>query len=77
MLWLLLQHKPLILFILFGRLHAWGATDASLRQTPLTQIQARYEQRGVQTGYYTPQLHLASFALPKYVAQVIAATTTA
>jgi spermidine synthase len=53
---------------------AWGATDASLRQTSLTQIQARYAQRGVHTRYYTPQMHLASFALPNYIAQAIAAT---
>jgi spermidine synthase len=50
---------------------AWGATDASLRQTPLAQIQSRYEQRRIQTRYYTPQMHVASFALPKYVEKAI------
>jgi spermidine synthase len=50
---------------------AWGATDACLRQTALAEVQKRYEARGIKTRYYTPEMHLASFALPKYVQEAI------
>ena len=52
---------------------AWGATDKDLRYTPIEQLQERYQQRGLSTRYYTPEMHVASFALPRYVEQAIAA----
>lgn len=52
---------------------AWGATDKGLRHTPIEQLQERYAERGLSTRYYTPEMHVASFALPKYVEQAIAA----
>lgn len=51
---------------------AWGATDKGLRQTSIEQLSERYQQRGLQTRYYTPAMHQASFALPKYIEQAIA-----
>jgi len=50
---------------------AWGATDVSLRQTPLNELTERYSQRALSTRYYTPAMHLASFALPRYVEEAI------
>jgi len=52
---------------------AWGATDRGLRHTPIELLQERYAERGLSTRYYTPEMHVASFALPKYVEQAIAA----
>ncbi|MBD3767650.1 MAG: polyamine aminopropyltransferase [Gammaproteobacteria bacterium] len=52
---------------------AWGATDRGLRHTSIEQLQERYAERGLSTRYYTPEMHVASFALPKYVEQAIAA----
>ncbi len=52
---------------------AWGATDRGLRHTPIEQLQERYAERGLSTRYYTPEMHVASFALPKYVEQAISA----
>lgn len=50
---------------------AWGATDLSLRQTSLAVLNERFVQRDLATRYYTPEMHLASFALPRYVEQAI------
>ena len=52
---------------------AWGATDRGLRHTPIELLQERYAERGLSTRYYTPEMHVASFALPKYVEQAISA----
>jgi spermidine synthase len=50
---------------------AWGATDLGLRQTSLAILNERFAQRDLATRYYTPAMHLASFALPSYVEQAI------
>lgn len=52
---------------------AWGATDRGLRHTPIELLQERYAERRLSTRYYTPEMHVASFALPKYVEQAISA----
>lgn len=52
---------------------AWGATDKGLRHTPIEQLQERCAERRLSTRYYTPEMHVASFALPKYVEQAISA----
>lgn len=50
---------------------AWGSDNPALRQLDLATLQARYEQAAIKTRYYTPQLHLASFALPQYILDVL------
>lgn len=50
---------------------AWGATNINLRQTSLEVLNERYQQRDLSTRYYTPAMHVASFALPKYVEMAI------
>ncbi|PLA74039.1 polyamine aminopropyltransferase [Hydrogenovibrio sp. SC-1] len=46
---------------------AWATDQAALKQQPLAVIQSRYDAAGIQTRFYTPELHLGAFALPKYV----------
>jgi spermidine synthase len=46
---------------------AWGSDDPVLRQQPLDVIEKRFAEAGIETRYYTPQIHVASFALPRYV----------
>lgn len=46
---------------------AWGSDNANLRNTAVDVLQSRYRQSGITTRYYTPELHAASFALPKYI----------
>ncbi|MBE0482968.1 MAG: polyamine aminopropyltransferase [Bacterioplanes sp.] len=50
---------------------AWATDDASLRQQDSATIAARYEQAGFATRYYNPDIHVASFALPNYIRQLL------
>lgn len=45
----------------------WGTNNPKARQLDRDTLQKRYEAAGLQTRYYTPDIHLASFALPKYI----------
>jgi len=51
---------------------AWGSDNVELRQLGLDTLQQRYQQAGIKTRYYTPEIHQASFALPKYIQDVLA-----
>lgn len=44
----------------------WG-TDGEARQTNLETLKARFEKAAIETRYYTPEVHRAAFALPRYV----------
>ncbi|MFW1676297.1 polyamine aminopropyltransferase [Pontibacter sp. JAM-7] len=46
---------------------AWGSDDASLRQLDLATLIQRYQDSGITTRYYNPQVHLGCFALPQYL----------
>ena len=46
---------------------AWGTDNQSLRQQSVEEIRERFTQSNIKTRYYTPELHVASFALPQYV----------
>ena len=46
---------------------AWATDNAALRQQPVEVIRERFEASGIETRYYTPEIHVGSFALPKYV----------
>ena len=50
---------------------AWGSDDPALRWLPLAELEARYEKSGIKTRYYTPAVHQASFALPRYILDAI------
>ncbi len=50
---------------------AWGSQDKSYRKLPLTTIRARYKKSRIKTRYYTPEIHTACFALPKFILDLL------
>ena len=46
---------------------AWGCNDQAVRNVDVQTLQHRYTASGIHTRYYTPEIHKASFALPKYI----------
>lgn len=51
---------------------AWGSDDVSLRKVDLDILRQRYADSAITTRYYTPEIHQASFALPRYVSEALA-----
>ncbi|MBA4210916.1 MAG: polyamine aminopropyltransferase [Parvibaculum sp.] len=51
----------------------WGTDDAALKDIPLTELEARFAAAGFDTRYYTPEIHKAAFALPRYVLDIVEA----
>src|SRR3546814_348484 len=49
----------------------WGSDDASKRRVDLAALEQRYRDSGIATRYYNPAVHLAAFALPNYVAELL------
>lgn len=45
----------------------WGTDDETLKAVPVEELTRRYEAAGLVTRYYTPEVHKAAFALPRYV----------
>ncbi|WP_421863086.1 polyamine aminopropyltransferase [Parvibaculum sp.] len=45
----------------------WGTDDETLKSVPVEELTRRYEAAGLVTRYYTPEVHKAAFALPRYV----------
>jgi spermidine synthase len=45
----------------------WGCRDTAPRRTPLAEIERRFASAAIETRYYSPAVHLASFALPGYI----------
>ena len=56
-------------FMAFG----WGSDDSSLRRVPLATVEERFAASGLATRYYTPEVHLASFALPRFILDIVEA----
>ncbi|MCX8134066.1 MAG: polyamine aminopropyltransferase [Roseococcus sp.] len=52
----------------------WAAKDATLRRHDAATIRARAEAAGIlgTTRYWTPEVHVAAFALPPYIAENLA-----
>jgi spermidine synthase len=50
---------------------AWGSDDPTHRSINVTELKRRYAAAGIKTRYYTPAIHLASFALPAYLVTAI------
>ena len=55
-------------FMAFG----WGTDDVAMRQTALTTIEERFVAARLDTRYYTPEVHRASFALPRAIGELVA-----
>ncbi|MEE8499955.1 MAG: polyamine aminopropyltransferase [Kiloniellales bacterium] len=51
---------------------AWGTDDREARATPPAVLQARFQDSGIATDYYTPEVHASAFTLPAYIARMIA-----
>ena len=49
----------------------WATDDPGKRQLPVSELEARWERAGIETRYYTPAVHAAAFALPRFIAQVV------
>ena len=50
----------------------WASDRAALRATPLPVLAERFAAAGIEARYYTPAVHQAAFALPPYIADIIA-----
>jgi spermidine synthase len=50
----------------------WGTDDETLRTVPLEVLEQRYDSAGLGTRYYTPQAHKGAFALPRFIADIVA-----
>jgi spermidine synthase len=44
----------------------WASDDRALRMRPVEEIAARFQDSRLETRYYTPAIHAAAFALPRY-----------
>ncbi len=51
----------------------WATDDPSLRHTELSTLQQRWQRSGINSRYYTPELHQGAFALPRYILDELAA----
>lgn len=50
----------------------WGSDTPQLRRLDVSTLRARFAAAEIPTRYYTPEVHVASFALPRYVVEAIA-----
>lgn len=49
----------------------WATDDAAKRQLNTAAIDARFSPLGIETRYYTPAVHHAAFALPKFILNLL------
>lgn len=49
----------------------WGAMSGTARATDAATLRARFEAADLTTRYYTPEVHAAAFALPRYIAALL------
>ena len=50
----------------------WASDDPAPRRVGLDTLRARFAAAAIETAYYTPEVHLGAFALPPYIAKLIA-----
>ena len=50
----------------------WASDDPAKRRHDAATIEARFAPLGIATRYYTPAIHQACFALPKFVVDLMA-----
>ena len=46
---------------------AWATDNSALRQVTLETLSKRFDEASLHTRYYTPAIHTAAFALPRYL----------
>lgn len=49
----------------------WASDDASALDISVKKLKRRRDKRGISTRYWTPSVHVAAFALPRYVEMVV------
>ena len=54
-------------FMAFG----WGTDDGGLRNVSVAALRERFDAAQLDTRYYTPELHRASFALPRFIGDIV------
>jgi spermidine synthase len=54
-------------FMTFG----WASMNEAARRQPKAVIKERVAKAGLETRYYNPDIHLASFALPNYIRELM------
>lgn len=45
----------------------WGSDNKALLDLPVATLEERFDALGIETRYYTPEVHKAAFALPPYI----------
>jgi spermidine synthase len=51
----------------------WASDNPKLRTLPVVSIASRYKKAGsFPTKYWTPEVHVAAFALPRFIAEQVA-----
>jgi len=50
---------------------AWASDDTDLLQTSVDALAQRWYAQNIQSRYYTPELHHAAFALPRYLLDML------
>ncbi len=45
----------------------WATDRPDYRRADITSITGRFDRAGIQTRYYTPEVHVAAFALPAFI----------
>lgn len=51
---------------------SWASQDAKYRQTPIDVLAARFDTAGIDTRYYAPDMHIATFVMPRALARSLA-----
>ncbi|MEP3277729.1 MAG: polyamine aminopropyltransferase [Stappiaceae bacterium] len=52
----------------------WATDDPEHRETDITTLRDRFAATQIKTRYYTPEVHLAAFALPRYILDILEST---
>ncbi len=53
-------------YVAFG----WATDGADLRHQPVEQIRERFAAAGLETRFYTPEIHVGAFNLPPFIADL-------
>lgn len=51
--------------------YGWATDEPDHRKVSLARLVERYVEAGIATDYYTPEVHLAAFALPLHIQKIL------
>lgn len=49
----------------------WASKHAGLKTVPVEKLRERFDALNIETRYYSPEVHLGAFALPRYIAELV------